>query len=88
MVFGFFFSWAGDTIKRKQIISVTLLRKLATIFCKHEMRKTVQIAIESNYILFERKSYESFTNANIRINYINITEIHTNYVIITKILGH
>ncbi|KAL6259838.1 hypothetical protein P5V15_009748 [Pogonomyrmex californicus] len=32
MVFGFFFSWAGDTIKRKRIISVTLLRKLATIF--------------------------------------------------------
>lgn len=32
MLFGFFFSWAGDTIKRKQIISVTLLRKLATIF--------------------------------------------------------
>jgi len=35
MLFGFFFSWAGDTIKRKQIISVTLLRKLATIFCKY-----------------------------------------------------
>lgn len=32
MLFGFFFSWAGDTIKRKQIISITLLRKLATIF--------------------------------------------------------
>ncbi|XP_070168728.1 sialin isoform X2 [Polyergus mexicanus] len=32
MLFGFFFSWAGDTIKRKQIISVGLLRKLATIF--------------------------------------------------------
>ncbi|XP_011158429.1 uncharacterized transporter slc-17.2 isoform X2 [Solenopsis invicta] len=32
MLFGFFFSWAGDTIKRKQIISVTLLRKLAMIF--------------------------------------------------------
>ncbi|XP_012218429.1 sialin isoform X2 [Linepithema humile] len=32
MLFGFFFSWAGDTIKQKQIISVTLLRKLATIF--------------------------------------------------------
>ncbi|XP_011707557.1 PREDICTED: uncharacterized transporter C38C10.2 isoform X3 [Wasmannia auropunctata] len=32
MLFGFFFSWAGDTIKRKQIISVTLLRKSATMF--------------------------------------------------------
>ncbi|XP_011263877.1 sialin isoform X2 [Camponotus floridanus] len=32
MLFGFFFSWAGDTIKRKQVISITLLRKLATIF--------------------------------------------------------
>ncbi|XP_018336997.1 PREDICTED: putative inorganic phosphate cotransporter isoform X3 [Trachymyrmex septentrionalis] len=32
MLFGFFFSWAGDTIKRKKIISITLLRKLATIF--------------------------------------------------------
>ncbi|XP_071579249.1 sialin isoform X2 [Temnothorax nylanderi] len=32
MLFGFFFSWAGDTIKRKQLITVTLLRKLATIF--------------------------------------------------------
>ncbi|CAL1682934.1 unnamed protein product [Lasius platythorax] len=32
MLFGFFFSWAGDTIKRRQFISVTLLRKLATIF--------------------------------------------------------
>ncbi|XP_053983181.1 putative inorganic phosphate cotransporter isoform X2 [Hylaeus volcanicus] len=32
MLFGFFFSWAGDTIKRKGIISVTLLRKGATIF--------------------------------------------------------
>ncbi|KAL6438537.1 hypothetical protein ACFW04_004543 [Cataglyphis niger] len=32
MLFGFFFSWAGDTIKRKQVISIGLLRKLATIF--------------------------------------------------------
>ncbi|KAM0735388.1 Vesicular glutamate transporter 2 [Formica fusca] len=32
MLFGFFFSWAGDTIKRRQIISIGLLRKLATIF--------------------------------------------------------
>ncbi|XP_070516339.1 sialin isoform X1 [Cardiocondyla obscurior] len=32
MLFGFFFSWAGDTIKKRQIISITLLRKLATIF--------------------------------------------------------
>ncbi|KMQ94601.1 vesicular glutamate transporter 2 [Lasius niger] len=32
MLFGFFFSWAGDTIKRRQFISITLLRKLATIF--------------------------------------------------------
>ncbi|TGZ52766.1 hypothetical protein DBV15_02484 [Temnothorax longispinosus] len=38
MLFGFFFSWAGDTIKRKQLITVTLLRKLATIFCKHTMQ--------------------------------------------------
>lgn len=34
MAFGFFFSWAGDTIKRKQIISVTNLRKIATVFCE------------------------------------------------------
>lgn len=32
MMFGFFFSWAGDTIKKKKIISITLLRKIATIF--------------------------------------------------------
>lgn len=32
MFFGFFFSWAGDTIKRREIVSVTVLRKGATIF--------------------------------------------------------
>ncbi|KAK9301250.1 hypothetical protein QLX08_006329 [Tetragonisca angustula] len=32
MLFGFFFSWAGDTLKRKEIISVTLIRKGATTF--------------------------------------------------------
>ncbi|KAK2584281.1 hypothetical protein KPH14_006683 [Odynerus spinipes] len=32
MIFGFFFSWAGDTIKKKKVLSITLLRKLATIF--------------------------------------------------------
>lgn len=35
MLFGFFFSWAGDTIKRKQILTVTNLRKTATIFCEY-----------------------------------------------------
>lgn len=34
MLFGFLFSWAGDMIKKRQCISVTWLRKLATIFCK------------------------------------------------------
>lgn len=34
MLFGFFFSWIGDTIKRRQYISITWLRKFATIFCK------------------------------------------------------
>lgn len=34
MVFGFFFSWAGDTLKKKKILSVTAIRKGATIFCK------------------------------------------------------
>lgn len=34
MVFGFFFSWAGDTLKRKNILRVTVIRKGATIFCK------------------------------------------------------
>ncbi|XP_076632546.1 putative inorganic phosphate cotransporter isoform X2 [Colletes latitarsis] len=32
LFFGFFFSWAGDTIKRKQLVSVTILRKGATVF--------------------------------------------------------
>ncbi|XP_026673449.1 sialin isoform X2 [Ceratina calcarata] len=32
MIFGFFFSWAGDTIKRKEIVSLTILRKGATVF--------------------------------------------------------
>lgn len=32
MVFGFFFSWAGDTLKKKKILSVTAIRKGATIF--------------------------------------------------------
>ncbi|XP_076752606.1 putative transporter slc-17.2 isoform X2 [Xylocopa sonorina] len=32
MFFGFIFSWAGDTIKRKEIVSVTVLRKGATVF--------------------------------------------------------
>lgn len=34
LLFGFFFSWAGDVIKRKQIVSLTVLRKGATVFCK------------------------------------------------------
>lgn len=34
MLFGFFFSWAGDTVKKKAIMSITLLRKGATVFCK------------------------------------------------------
>ena len=34
MLFGFFFSWAGDTLKRKEIFSITVIRKGATIFCK------------------------------------------------------
>ncbi|KAI4502286.1 hypothetical protein M0802_002968 [Mischocyttarus mexicanus] len=32
MLFGFFFCWAGDTIKEKEILSITNLRKLATVF--------------------------------------------------------
>ncbi|XP_033342298.1 putative inorganic phosphate cotransporter isoform X1 [Megalopta genalis] len=32
MLLGFFFSWAGDVLKRKQIVSVTVLRKAATVF--------------------------------------------------------
>lgn len=32
LLFGFFFSWAGDVIKRKQLTSLTMLRKGATIF--------------------------------------------------------
>ncbi|OXU16846.1 hypothetical protein TSAR_005319 [Trichomalopsis sarcophagae] len=38
MVFGFFFSWAGDTVKKRQIISLTAFRKCATIFCKQLYR--------------------------------------------------
>jgi ACS family sodium-dependent inorganic phosphate cotransporter len=40
MAFGFFFSWAADVIKRKNIISITALRKSATIFCKELYFKT------------------------------------------------
>ncbi|XP_015119073.1 putative inorganic phosphate cotransporter [Diachasma alloeum] len=32
VLFAFFFGWAGDVIKRKQFMSVTALRKIATIF--------------------------------------------------------
>lgn len=32
MIFGFFFCWMGDTIKKKELISITSLRKLMTIF--------------------------------------------------------
>ncbi|XP_011149239.1 sialin isoform X2 [Harpegnathos saltator] len=32
MLFGFFFSWIGDTVKRKNLMHVTILRKVATIF--------------------------------------------------------
>lgn len=32
MIFGFFFCWVGDTIKEKQLMSITRLRKFATIF--------------------------------------------------------
>ncbi|XP_033218997.1 sialin-like isoform X1 [Belonocnema kinseyi] len=32
MLFGFFFSFAGDTLKRKKLISLTALRKTASIF--------------------------------------------------------
>ncbi|XP_076167524.1 sialin isoform X2 [Ptiloglossa arizonensis] len=32
LFFGFFFSWAGDTIKRRQFVSIGVLRKGATIF--------------------------------------------------------
>lgn len=32
MIFGFFFSWSGDMIKAKQLMSITMLRKVATIF--------------------------------------------------------
>lgn len=34
VLFAFFFGWAGDVIKRKQWMTVTALRKSATIFCK------------------------------------------------------
>lgn len=51
MLFGFFFSWAGDTIKRRKIISIGLLRKLATIFCKYITEyslKTVQMNLKED----------------------------------------
>ncbi|KAJ8681680.1 hypothetical protein QAD02_017472 [Eretmocerus hayati] len=32
MSFGFFFSWIGDIIKRKQVVSLTTFRKGATVF--------------------------------------------------------
>ena len=32
MFFGFIFSWGGDTLKRNQIVSITVLRKGATVF--------------------------------------------------------
>ncbi|XP_034176409.1 sialin isoform X2 [Osmia lignaria lignaria] len=32
MFLGFVFSWGGDTLKKKQIVSVTVLRKGATVF--------------------------------------------------------
>ncbi|XP_058791846.1 vesicular glutamate transporter 1-like isoform X2 [Phymastichus coffea] len=32
MLFGFFFSWGGDIVKRKQIVSLTAFRKSAMIF--------------------------------------------------------
>ncbi|XP_031849455.1 sialin isoform X2 [Nomia melanderi] len=32
LLLGFFFSWAGDVIKRKEIVSLTVLRKGATVF--------------------------------------------------------
>lgn len=32
MILGFFFSWAGDTVKRKELVSLTVLRKGATVF--------------------------------------------------------
>lgn len=35
VLFAFIFGWAGDAIKSKNIISLTALRKIATIFCKY-----------------------------------------------------
>ncbi|XP_014237171.1 vesicular glutamate transporter 2-like [Trichogramma pretiosum] len=32
LVFGFFFSWIGDNIRQKQIVSLTVFRKCASIF--------------------------------------------------------
>ncbi|XP_076291819.1 sialin isoform X2 [Lasioglossum baleicum] len=32
LLFGFFFSWAGDVIKRRQLTSISVLRKGATVF--------------------------------------------------------
>lgn len=34
MLFGFIFSWAGDTLKHREIVSLTVLRKGATVFCE------------------------------------------------------
>lgn len=50
MLFGFFFSWAGDTIKRRQIISIGLLRKLATIFCKYITKYSLKTAIVNFFL--------------------------------------
>lgn len=33
VLFAFIFGWAGDAIKRRGIMSVTTLRKSATVFC-------------------------------------------------------
>ncbi|XP_032691382.1 sialin-like isoform X2 [Odontomachus brunneus] len=32
MLFGFFFSWISDTVKKRNLMSTTILRKVATIF--------------------------------------------------------
>lgn len=33
MAFGFFFSWAGDTVRKREIVSLTTFRKSASILC-------------------------------------------------------
>ena len=33
MLFGFVFSWGADLIKKKKLMTITALRKTATIFC-------------------------------------------------------